>query len=150
MAKHLAPLASRAINLFVRHALLVRPLGAGGKMRLIQDFGHIEQSLSPLCSRLSDLGDSYRLLRAFRPLIHATDEDMLQNPSLGVTVPYSFCIHMLISRADPQLRSPFQVADWSHSKYVKYFFFFLFLTFSTLDTHSGWTNIKVKKSVYPS
>ena len=100
----------------IRHALLVRPIEHGGAMRLIQDFGHIEQALAPLCSRLSDLGDSYRLLRAFRPLIEAPEEEILANPSLGVSLPYSACVHLLISRADAKLRSPFQVADWSHSQ----------------------------------
>lgn len=59
-------ICSRCIELFVRHACLVRPLGEGGKLRLASDFAQMEHALSPLCRRVSDLGKSYRLLRAFR------------------------------------------------------------------------------------
>lgn len=38
-------IAQRAIELFVRHASLVRPLGEGGKMRLAADFAQVRRSL---------------------------------------------------------------------------------------------------------
>lgn len=88
-------IAQRAIELFVRHGSLLRPLGEGGKMRLAADFAQVrggggrtgslkevpstlyqltkcisvfqmELAVAPLCRRVSDLGKPYRLLRSFR------------------------------------------------------------------------------------
>lgn len=60
------PVACKSIELFVRHASLIRPLGNGGKMRLAADFAQMEMAVVPLCKKVSDLGNSYRVLRAFR------------------------------------------------------------------------------------
>lgn len=60
------PIASRCVELFVRHASLIRPLGEGGKMRLAADFAQMELAISPFCRKVSDLGNHYKLLRAFR------------------------------------------------------------------------------------
>uniref|UniRef100_A0A8C2ZY46 Conserved oligomeric Golgi complex subunit 5 n=1 Tax=Cyclopterus lumpus TaxID=8103 RepID=A0A8C2ZY46_CYCLU len=59
-------LAQRAIELFIRHTSLLRPLGEGGKMRLAADFAQMELAVAPLCRRVSDLGKPYRMLRSFR------------------------------------------------------------------------------------
>ncbi|MED6259542.1 Conserved oligomeric Golgi complex subunit [Ataeniobius toweri] len=59
-------IAQRAIELFLRHASLLRPLGEGGKMRLAADFAQMEMAVAPLCRRVSDLGKPYRMLRSFR------------------------------------------------------------------------------------
>lgn len=89
-------IAQRAIELFIRHASLLRPLGEGGKMRLAADFAQVKETLTqadesaavlklrlhqtnyffgmcqmemavaPLCRRVSDLGKPYRMLRSFR------------------------------------------------------------------------------------
>lgn len=50
----------------MRHASLIRPLGEGGKMRLAADFAQMELAISPFCRKVSDLGNHYKLLRAFR------------------------------------------------------------------------------------
>ncbi|KAL4593334.1 conserved oligomeric Golgi complex subunit 5-like [Arapaima gigas] len=47
-------IAQRAIELFVRHASLLRPLGEGGKMRLAADFA---QNKRPRCRGLADLAE---------------------------------------------------------------------------------------------
>lgn len=60
------PFVCNGIELFVRHASLLRPLGDGGKMRLAADFAQMELAVHPLCKRVGDLGKSYKLLRAFR------------------------------------------------------------------------------------
>ena len=39
------PMACEAIELFVRHASLIRPLGEGGKMRLAADFAQVSHSI---------------------------------------------------------------------------------------------------------
>ena len=60
------PIGCKSVDLFVRHASLIRPLGEGGKMRLAADFAQMELAVAPLTRKVSDLGKSYRLLRAFR------------------------------------------------------------------------------------
>ncbi|XP_030898034.1 conserved oligomeric Golgi complex subunit 5, partial [Leptonychotes weddellii] len=59
-------IAQRAIELFIRNASLIRPLGEGGKVRLAADFAQMELAVGPFCRRVSDLGKSYRMLRSFR------------------------------------------------------------------------------------
>lgn len=46
-------IAQRAIELFIRHASLLRPLGEGGKMRLAADFAQVTEMLSVFCSSAS-------------------------------------------------------------------------------------------------
>ncbi|XP_069317808.1 conserved oligomeric Golgi complex subunit 5 isoform X4 [Eulemur rufifrons] len=64
-------IAQRAIELFIRHASLIRPLGEGGKMRLAADFAQMELAVGPFCRRVSNLGKSYRMLRSFRGALEA-------------------------------------------------------------------------------
>lgn len=104
------PVACRAIDLFVQHACLIRPLGDGGKMRLAADFAQVEMAVSPLCKRVGDLGKSYRILRSFRPLLFQTVEHVVKSPSVGTVVPYSLVLHYLFARAEPELQSPHQVS----------------------------------------
>lgn len=113
-------ICSRCIELFVRHACLVRPLGEGGKLRLASDFAQMEHALSPLCRRVSDLGKSYRLLRAFRPLLFQSSEHIGRNPALGEVIPYSFVLSFLFSRAPAELTSPHQNAEWSVCRYSQW------------------------------
>lgn len=40
-------IAQRAIELFIRNASLVRPLGEGGKMRLATDFAQVSWCIAP-------------------------------------------------------------------------------------------------------
>ncbi|CAL1534536.1 unnamed protein product [Lymnaea stagnalis] len=114
------PIACRCVELFVRHASLVRPLGEGGKLRLAADFAQMELAISPLCRRPADLGKSYRLLRAFRPLLFQTVEHVSLSPALGEIIPYSIALQFLFARAPPELKSPHQVSDWSVSRYSQW------------------------------
>ncbi|GFO07452.1 conserved oligomeric Golgi complex subunit 5 [Plakobranchus ocellatus] len=114
------PIASRCVDLFVRHASLIRPLGEGGKLRLAADFAQMEMAISPFCRRPADLGKAYRLLRAFRPLLFQTAEHISQSPALGEILPYSTTIHFLFARAPSELKSPHQVSDWSVSRYSQW------------------------------
>ncbi|XP_076469307.1 conserved oligomeric Golgi complex subunit 5-like [Babylonia areolata] len=114
---HLLPVARRCVELFVRHASLIRPLGEGGKLRLAADFAQMEMAISPFCRRVADLGRDYRILRAFRPLLFQTVEHVSQSPALGEIIPYSCVLHFLFARAPTELRSPHQVSDWSVSRY---------------------------------
>ncbi|CAH1787402.1 unnamed protein product, partial [Owenia fusiformis] len=114
------PVACRAIDLFVRHASLIRPLGDGGKMRLAADFAQMELAVTPLCRRVSDLGKQYRLLRAFRPLLFQTSEHIVNSPAVGEVIPYSTALHFMFARAPPDLASPHQAANWSLSRYSQW------------------------------
>ncbi|MED6287962.1 Conserved oligomeric Golgi complex subunit [Characodon lateralis] len=113
-------IAQRAIELFLRHASLLRPLGEGGKMRLAADFAQMEMAVAPLCRRVSDLGKPYRMLRSFRPLLFQTSELIASSPAVGDLIPYSTVLHFLFTRAPPELKSPHQRAEWSIARYSQW------------------------------
>ncbi|XP_032895598.1 conserved oligomeric Golgi complex subunit 5 isoform X1 [Amblyraja radiata] len=113
-------IAQRAIQLFIRNASLLRPLGEGGKMRLAADFAQMELAVAPLCRRVSDLGKSYRLLRSFRPLLFQTSEHIANSPAAGDIIPYSTILHFLFTRAPTDLKSPHQRAEWSIARYSQW------------------------------
>ncbi|XP_031791924.1 conserved oligomeric Golgi complex subunit 5 isoform X3 [Piliocolobus tephrosceles] len=113
-------IAQRAIELFIRHASLIRPLGEGGKMRLAADFAQMELAVGPFCRRVSDLGKSYRMLRSFRPLLFQASEHVASSPALGDVIPFSIIIQFLFTRAPAELKSPFQRAEWSHARFSQW------------------------------
>ncbi|XP_066489534.1 conserved oligomeric Golgi complex subunit 5 [Tiliqua scincoides] len=113
-------IAQRAIELFIRNASLLRPLGEGGKMRLAADFAQMELAVAPLCRRVSDLGKSYRLLRSFRPMLFQTSEHIANSPAVGDIIPFSTIIQFLFTRAPPELKSPFQRAEWTIARYSRW------------------------------
>ncbi|XP_053319174.1 conserved oligomeric Golgi complex subunit 5 [Spea bombifrons] len=113
-------IAQRSIEVFIRNASLLRPLGEGGKMRLAADFAQMELAVAPLCRRVADLGKSYRLLRSFRPLLFQTSEHIANSTSIGDIIPYSVILQFLFTRAPPELKSPFQRAEWSIARYCQW------------------------------
>ncbi|XP_077194284.1 conserved oligomeric Golgi complex subunit 5 [Paroedura picta] len=113
-------IAQRAIELFIRNASLLRSLGDGGKMRLAADFAQMELAVAPLCRRVSDLGKPYRLLRSFRPLLFQTSEHIANSPALGDIIPFSTILQFLFTRAPPELKSPFQRAEWTVARYSRW------------------------------
>ncbi|XP_006882749.1 PREDICTED: conserved oligomeric Golgi complex subunit 5 [Elephantulus edwardii] len=113
-------IAHRAIELFVRNASLIRPLGHNGKMRLAADFAQMELAVGPLCRRVSDLGKSYRMLRSFRPLLFQASELVASSSALGDTIPFSIILQFLFSSAPPELKSPFQRIEWSHARFSQW------------------------------
>ncbi|XP_068132384.1 conserved oligomeric Golgi complex subunit 5 isoform X2 [Hyperolius riggenbachi] len=113
-------IAQRAIELFIRNASLLRPLGEGGKMRLAADFAQMELAVAPLCRRVADLGKSYRLLRSFRPLLFQTSEHIANSTSVGDVIPFSVILQFLFTRAPPELKSPYQRAEWSVARYSQW------------------------------
>uniref|UniRef100_A0A6I8QCX2 Conserved oligomeric Golgi complex subunit 5 n=1 Tax=Xenopus tropicalis TaxID=8364 RepID=A0A6I8QCX2_XENTR len=113
-------IAQRAIEVFIRNASLLRPLGEGGKMRLAADFAQMELAVAPLCRRVADLGKSYRLLRSFRPLLFQTSEHIASSSSVGDLIPYSVILQFLFTRAPPDLKSPYQRAEWSIARYSQW------------------------------
>ncbi|XP_069485244.1 conserved oligomeric Golgi complex subunit 5 [Ambystoma mexicanum] len=113
-------IAQRAIEVFIRNASLLRPLGESGKMRLAADFAQMELAVAPLCRRVSDLGKPYRLLRSFRPLLFQTSEHIANSPAIGDIIPFSIILQFLFTRAPPELKSPYQRAEWSFARYSQW------------------------------
>jgi len=118
--------AVRCLDLFVRHASLLRPLGEAGKMKLAADFAQMELAITAFYDRPAELGRSYRILRSFRPLMFQTAEHLAQSPAVGDVIPHSVVLHFLFARAPPDLKSPHHGAGWSVVRYSKW-----------LDDHSG-------------
>lgn len=118
--------ASRCIELFVRHACLIRPLFAYGRAKLIADFGQMEIALAPLC-RGGQLGtvehQQYRTLRALKALLPLGPDkivDKIVEMKGEGGVPASLVLLHLFSGAPPELQSPHQV------------YYLVFLFFSNL------------------
>ncbi|XP_061769123.1 conserved oligomeric Golgi complex subunit 5 [Nerophis ophidion] len=113
-------IAQRAIELFIRHASLLRPLGEGGKMQLAADCAQMELAVAPLCRRVSDLGKAYRILRSFRPLLFQTSNLIISSSAVGELIPYSTVLHFLFTRAPSELKSPYQASEWSITRYSQW------------------------------
>ncbi|XP_057373546.1 conserved oligomeric Golgi complex subunit 5-like [Daphnia carinata] len=120
LREELRAVATRCLDLFVRHASLLRPLGDGGKMKLAADFAQMELAISSFYDRPTELGRSYRVLRSFRPLLFQTVEHLAQSPAVGDVIPYSLVLHFLFARAPAELKSPHQGAGWSVVRYSKW------------------------------
>ncbi|CAF1351030.1 unnamed protein product [Adineta steineri] len=120
MYENLAPIACRAITLFIEHISLVRPIAEGGLLRLVVDFAQIELALSPFCRRLTDLGKHYKILKAFRSLLILTTDEIQNNSAVGDIVPYDIVLQHLFSRAPSEMRSPHQAMNWSISRYIQW------------------------------
>ncbi|BES89234.1 C5HC2 zinc finger [Nesidiocoris tenuis] len=108
--------ASKAIGVFLRHAVLVRPLSDEGRKKLMADFKTFEEAISPLCTQLSELGSVYSTLRSLRPLIAAPPDDVVNSPVLGQVIPYSLAIMLLFSRGPAELPSPHESVGWTIAK----------------------------------
>ncbi|KAK2722368.1 conserved oligomeric Golgi complex subunit 5-like [Artemia franciscana] len=112
--------ANRCFDLFLRHTSLVRPLGEGGKLRMAADFAQMELALAPLGLRLSESGQSYKAVKAFKSMLFNTLEDLVQSPLIGEVVPYSVVLHFIFAQSPPVLKSPHQTANWSITKYSQW------------------------------
>ncbi|XP_011631071.1 conserved oligomeric Golgi complex subunit 5 isoform X2 [Pogonomyrmex barbatus] len=111
--------ASRCIELFVRHACLLRPLTDFGKAKLLVDFAQIEIAVMPLC-RGGQMGlleqQQYRTLRALKTLLPLNPEEMVDKILEGQgesNVSPSLILLHLFSGAPSELTSPHQSAGWS-------------------------------------
>ncbi|XP_065066714.1 conserved oligomeric Golgi complex subunit 5-like isoform X2 [Rhopilema esculentum] len=126
LQESLKPVAARCLTLFVRHASLLHDISETGKMKLTNDMAQLELAVSPFCKRISDLGAAYKMLRAFRPLLFQSLDEIQSNPALGEALPYTVVLHFLFSKAPLDLRPPHIVAGWTLSEYS-----------SWLDSHQG-------------
>jgi len=129
--------ASRVCFAWIFHAIarighiaseLIRKLRGGWACFIFSLSFQLELAVSPLCRRVSDLGATYRLLRAYRPLLFQSDQAIGDSPLIGEVLPHSLVLHFLFSRAPLDMRSPHQVTrlDRSRSFLVSFFFAYPF------------------------
>ncbi|XP_023320324.1 conserved oligomeric Golgi complex subunit 5-like [Eurytemora carolleeae] len=126
----LRPLAEKIINEFVLHASLIRPLGAGGALRLASDCAQLEFALTLILgpsgfsssgpTGLNAIGPAYQLLRSYRALLFLNPEDIQKYDGLGSVVPYSVGLHLLISRCPPVMPSPQASLGWGLARYTRW------------------------------
>ncbi|XP_070158352.1 conserved oligomeric Golgi complex subunit 5 [Polyergus mexicanus] len=122
VAESCKTVVSRCIELFVRHACLLRPLTDFGKTKLLVDFAQMEVAVAPLCrgGQMSLLEQQqYRTLRALRTLLPLNPEEMVDRILEGQgesSVPPSLVLLHLFSGAPPELASPHQSAGWSRGR----------------------------------
>ncbi|EFN71938.1 Conserved oligomeric Golgi complex subunit 5 [Camponotus floridanus] len=119
VAESCKTVVSRCIELFVRHACLLRPLSDFGRAKLLIDFAQMEVAVAPLCrgGQMSLLEQQqYRTLRALRTLLPLSPEEMVDRILEGQgesSVSPSLILLHLFSGAPPELVSPHQSAGWS-------------------------------------
>ncbi|GAB1867205.1 Conserved oligomeric Golgi complex subunit 5 [Camponotus japonicus] len=119
VAESCKTVVSRCIELFVRHACLLRPLSDFGRAKLLIDFVQMEVAVAPLCrgGQMSLLEQQqYRTLRALRTLLPLSPEEMVDRILEGQgesSVSPSLILLHLFSGAPLELVSPHQSAGWS-------------------------------------
>ncbi|XP_071442716.1 conserved oligomeric Golgi complex subunit 5 [Hetaerina americana] len=131
------PVVERCLDLFMRHACLVRPVGAGGRIKLASDFTQVEVAVEPLLTSgfepqrrdLSTIEANYphifHTLRSLRPIILSAEIpkiEELTNPDSPV--PPSLVMFSLFARGPTELLSPYESMNWSVERLSRW-----------LDTH---------------
>eukprot|EP00658_Telonema_sp_P-2_P048861 TRINITY_DN37162_c0_g1_i1.p1 TRINITY_DN37162_c0_g1~~TRINITY_DN37162_c0_g1_i1.p1 ORF type:complete len:137 (-),score=20.48 TRINITY_DN37162_c0_g1_i1:62-472(-) len=79
------------------------------------DMAHVELIASSLCdmASLADTPD-YLCLRAMRPLLFATEQDM---PKDAAGLPPVVALHLILSTVPGIIPMPYTVLGWSHAEY---------------------------------
>ncbi|KAK3243297.1 hypothetical protein CYMTET_47037 [Cymbomonas tetramitiformis] len=108
--------AARLLEMFVRHAALVRPLSESGKLRLAKDMAELEIAVGQNLYPVEQLGAQYRSLRAFRPLLFLDTAQVPSSPLLH-ELPISVVMHHLYTRGPKELVSPHMRAGLSPAQY---------------------------------
>ncbi|KAI8097718.1 Golgi transport complex subunit 5-domain-containing protein [Halteromyces radiatus] len=114
------------LKVFIFQASLVRPLNETGKLKLAGDMAEIEFTVSQIMSeygaRIEDVGDEYKALRAFRPLLFL-DSAQLTATHHTAGIPPIALIHHLVVRSQTTahpLSLPHTVYDLSRPEYMKW------------------------------
>jgi hypothetical protein len=133
---YLSQMASRTIDLFIRHASILRPMTDSTRARLINDSHQIEAVVqSALGCKLTDLGLVYKQLKAFRHLLQlGSPFEVRAASSLGADVadetfyadvlneslPHHSLLHYLFSYAPTDFKSPHQSLNWPINRYSEW------------------------------
>ncbi|GAA6004235.1 hypothetical protein JCM10207_002497 [Rhodosporidiobolus poonsookiae] len=116
-------LARFTVQTFLLHASLVHPLGEAGKLKLTSDVTALEFAVSQYLSahglQLAGMGDQFKALRAFRPLLFL-DLAALAVPSQTADVPNLILLHHVLARASPALPLPYEQHGWTEAEYVRW------------------------------
>ncbi|KAI8362658.1 Golgi transport complex subunit 5-domain-containing protein [Blakeslea trispora] len=119
-------ISKHTLHVFIFQASLVRPLSEAGKLKLAGDMAELEftvsQFLSEYGAKMEEIGDEYRALRAFRPLLFL-DSAQLTAAHHTSGLSKLILIHHLIVRSQQQQRSlplPHTVYDLSREDYMKW------------------------------
>ncbi|KPV71638.1 uncharacterized protein RHOBADRAFT_19205 [Rhodotorula graminis WP1] len=96
-------LARFTVQTFLLHASLVHPLSEAGKLKLTSDTTALEFAISQYLAGhglgLNSMGDQFKALRAFRPLLFL-DLAALADPAQTADVPTLILVQHLLARAN--------------------------------------------------
>ncbi|KAJ3326392.1 Conserved oligomeric Golgi complex subunit [Blyttiomyces sp. JEL0837] len=115
----------RVVDLFLRHASLVRPLFSElGKLKLTSDMTQLEFALNQWTTGSGlklevSMGDSYKALRAFRPLLFL-DLTQVTAAHHTASIPPIIVVHHLICRAYPVIPLPMTLYNWTEGQYSEW------------------------------
>ncbi|BGP09947.1 hypothetical protein JCM10049v2_005825 [Rhodotorula toruloides] len=118
-------LARFTVQTFLLHASLVHPIGESGKLKLTSDTTALEfavnQYLAAQGLTLGNMGDQFKALRAFRPLLFL-DLPSLADPTRTSDIPTLILLHHLLSRANlpNALPLPYELHGWTEAEYVRW------------------------------
>lgn len=110
------------IELFLRHATMLRQQRLPNiiKSKLSNDCDKLEQAILLLGVQPSDLGKSYRILRAFKPMLKQDLNEIAKSAVFGSIMPYSMAIHYLIAAFSNEIQLPHELMSWSVTRYTKW------------------------------
>lgn len=133
---YLNQLAARCIELFIRHASIVRPLSDHSRKRLVDDSIQLESIIQIILTpKLTDLGMVYKQLKAFRHLLQISSpldpekatslgqnvvDESHYDSVMGESLSYSILLHYLFSYAPTDFKAPHESLDWSIRKYSEW------------------------------
>lgn len=114
-------LATRTIDLFIRHVCLLAPLHLEAtRSQILTDLNQLEIALTPVCPVLSELGKPYKLLKGFKTLLGQKIEEIVESSIVGTAVSYSTSIHLLFRFSREEMKMPHSVNGWSITRYSKW------------------------------
>ena len=103
------------------HASMIKPMSKTGQDKLVKDCDTLEDTIKPIHdlvnlwdSRITD--QKTRELQAFKALIVAKTEDIPEMSQSG-PLKTSVVLHLLFSRAPPEMKLPHESVNWSISRY---------------------------------
>ncbi|GAN05361.1 conserved oligomeric Golgi complex subunit 5-like [Mucor ambiguus] len=119
-------ISKHILYVFIFQASIVRPLSEAGKLKLAGDMAELEFTISQFMSeygaRTEEVGDEYKALRAFRPLLFL-DSAQLTAAHHTSGLSKLVLIHHLIVRSQQQQQAkplplPYTVYDLSRQEYM--------------------------------
>ena len=136
---YLKQLSTRLADLFIRHSILIKSSSNKIRKHLLNDLQHIEGLITNnLFTKVNDLGVLYKYFKSYRHLLQLTIDFNEQNSGeslivsfdehfidsvkqISESLPVHIILHFLISTFAPnEIRLPYQMNDWTFSKYSQW------------------------------